>query len=81
MGDVNQQTTGTHQPRTRNRGRAAPVVTSQRIGKAILEHTSRLNASLFVMGAYGQPALREFFLGSVTRTLLEEASVPLFLSQ
>ena len=45
-----------------------------------MEHTSRLNASLFVMGAYGQPALREFFLGSVTRTLLEEASVPLFLS-
>jgi nucleotide-binding universal stress UspA family protein len=57
-----------------------PVVTSQRIGEAILEHTSRLNASLLVMGAYGQPALREFFLGSVTRTLLEEASVPLFLS-
>jgi nucleotide-binding universal stress UspA family protein len=57
-----------------------PLVTSQRIGEAILEHTSRLNASLLVMGAYGKPALREFFLGSVTRKLLEEASVPLFLS-
>jgi nucleotide-binding universal stress UspA family protein len=32
-----------------------------------------------VMGAYGQPALREFFLGSVTRRMLTECPVPLFL--
>jgi nucleotide-binding universal stress UspA family protein len=31
------------------------------------------------MGAYGQPTLREFFLGSVTRTVLTRATVPLFL--
>jgi nucleotide-binding universal stress UspA family protein len=31
------------------------------------------------MGAYGRSALREFFLGSVTQTLLREAAVPLFL--
>jgi nucleotide-binding universal stress UspA family protein len=31
------------------------------------------------MGAYGQPRIREFFLGSVTQTLLKESPVPLFL--
>jgi len=34
---------------------------------------------MIVMGGYGQPVLREFFLGSVTRTLLAESPVPLFL--
>ena len=57
-----------------------PLATSQRIAEAILEYTSRLNGSLLVMGAYGQPALREFFVGSVTRKLLEESAVPLFLT-
>ena len=42
-------------------------------------HARRLKAGLLVMGAYGQPVLREFFLGSVTRTILEESPVPLFL--
>jgi nucleotide-binding universal stress UspA family protein len=32
------------------------------------------------MGAYGQSSLRDFFLGSVTRSLLEESPAPLFLS-
>ena len=45
----------------------------------ILEQIGRLNAGLLVMGAYGQPVLREFFLGSVTRTLLQETPVPLLL--
>ena len=47
--------------------------------KVILEQIGRLNAGLLVMGAYGQPGLREFFLGSVTRTLLQETPVPLLL--
>ncbi len=47
--------------------------------EVILEHVRRLKAGLLVMGAYGQPVLREFFVGSVTRRLLEESSVPLFL--
>ena len=47
--------------------------------QVILEQVGQLNASLLVMGAYGQPVLREFFLGSVTRTLLEKSPVPLFL--
>jgi len=44
----------------------------------ILKQVNNLNAGLLVMGAYGQPVLREFFLGSVTRTLLKECPVPVF---
>lgn len=47
--------------------------------EAILETVRRLNAGLLVMGAYGQPTLREFFLGSATRTVLKECPTPLFL--
>ena len=45
---------------------------------AILEQVDRLGAGLLVMGAYGQPALREFLLGSVTRTALRECAAPVF---
>jgi nucleotide-binding universal stress UspA family protein len=43
----------------------------------ILEQICRLGAGLLVMGAYGQPVVREFFVGSVTRTMLQECPVPL----
>lgn len=45
----------------------------------LLKMLQRLDAGLLVMGAYGEPALREFFLGSVTTTLLELSPVPVFL--
>jgi nucleotide-binding universal stress UspA family protein len=45
----------------------------------ILEQVRSLEAGLLVMGAYGQPVLREFFVGSVTRTALGECPVPLFV--
>jgi nucleotide-binding universal stress UspA family protein len=45
----------------------------------ILDQVRRLGADLLVMGAYGQPVLREFFVGSVTHTALGECPVPLFL--
>ena len=44
--------------------------------QVILEQVRRLGAGLLVMGAYGQPVLREFFVGSVTRTMLKECPVP-----
>jgi len=56
------------------------VLISTTPAKAILEQVARLNAGLLVMGAYGQPAMREFFFGSVTRSILREQTVPLFLS-
>ena len=46
----------------------------------ILEQADRLGAGLIVMGAYGEPVLREFFLGSVSQTLLKESDVPVFLA-
>jgi nucleotide-binding universal stress UspA family protein len=56
-----------------------PLCSSAPPAEAILDQVRRLNASLLVMGAYGQPTLREFFLGSATRTVLKESQVPLFL--
>ncbi len=48
-------------------------------GEVILDQARQLDARLLVMGAYGQPTLREFFLGSVTRTALKTSTIPLFL--
>jgi nucleotide-binding universal stress UspA family protein len=47
--------------------------------EAILELAGRLESGLIVMGAYGQPLLREFFLGSVTRSVLKKTTIPVFL--
>jgi nucleotide-binding universal stress UspA family protein len=47
--------------------------------QVILDYAKSLDAGLVVMGAYGQPALREFVFGSATRTMLKAATVPLFL--
>ena len=47
--------------------------------EVILETVRMVDAGLLVMGAYGQPVLREFFLGSATRTMLEKSPVPVFL--
>ena len=49
------------------------------VGHTLLETARGLDAGLLVMGAYGKSAVREFFLGSVTRTALKESTVPLFL--
>jgi nucleotide-binding universal stress UspA family protein len=54
------------------------IDTSVPTAQAILNKVRHLEAGLVVMGAYGQPILREFFLGSVTRSVLEESSVPVF---
>jgi nucleotide-binding universal stress UspA family protein len=57
----------------------AHALSSSEPADVILDQVFRLKAGLLVMGAYGQPVLREFFLGSVTRKLFEESPVPLFL--
>lgn len=45
----------------------------------LLEYMHQVKAGLLVMGAYGRSTLREFFAGSVTRTMLRASPVPLFL--
>jgi nucleotide-binding universal stress UspA family protein len=54
-------------------------VTEAAPAHVLLEYVHQVQASLLVMGAYGRSTIREFFGGSVTRTMLRESPVPLFL--
>jgi nucleotide-binding universal stress UspA family protein len=45
----------------------------------ILEQAHKLNVDLLVMGAYGRPSFREFFMGTVTRLVLKQSTVPVFV--
>lgn len=45
----------------------------------LLKMIRKLKAGLVVMGAYGRSKLKEFFFGSVTKTMLKKSPVPLFL--
>ena len=58
---------------------AHPVSSYKSPSEAVLNMARELEAGLIVMGAYGQPVLREFFLGSVTRRVLSECEIPMFL--
>lgn len=59
--------------------RVSALAGSRDAANLILDHARRIQASLIVMGAYGQPAIKEFLMGSVTKTVLEQAEVPVFL--
>jgi nucleotide-binding universal stress UspA family protein len=50
------------------------------IAEAILEFASRFGTRLIVAGAFGHNRLREMLLGSVTRALLKDSPLPLFLA-
>ena len=50
------------------------------IGDSLLSRLADLDSDLLVMGAYGHARLRQVILGGVTRTLLEQMTVPLLLS-
>ena len=52
---------------------------SHSVADVILTQAKQLDAQLVVIGAYGQSTLREFFFGSVTRSILRNAEVPLFV--
>jgi nucleotide-binding universal stress UspA family protein len=56
-----------------------PITTQKSTAPVLLETAAEHKSVLIVMGGYGQPILREFFMGSVTRTLLAESPVPLLL--
>ncbi|WP_406695855.1 universal stress protein [Singulisphaera sp. Ch08] len=58
---------------------AHPVDSARQPPEVLLEMIKLSKPGLVVMGAYGQPVLREFFLGSTTRTFLENCPAPLFL--
>jgi nucleotide-binding universal stress UspA family protein len=50
------------------------------IGKTILAKATELKADMVVMGAFHHSRWREFILGGVTLTMLEEATIPLFMA-
>jgi nucleotide-binding universal stress UspA family protein len=54
------------------------VATHDNPAEVILNEVRRRDTGLLVMGAYGQPTLREFFLGSVTRSILDRSPVAVF---
>jgi nucleotide-binding universal stress UspA family protein len=47
---------------------------------AIIGQAADMNADMIIMGAYGHARLREIILGGVTRDLLKQSPVPLFLA-
>jgi nucleotide-binding universal stress UspA family protein len=50
------------------------------IGRLLLSTAKELGADLMVMGAFHHSRWREFILGGVTLTMLEEATIPLFMA-
>jgi nucleotide-binding universal stress UspA family protein len=55
------------------------VPASGSLGGALLEEAGKAGANLLVMGAYGHSRLREMVLGGVTRSILADADMPVFL--
>lgn len=49
-------------------------------GDALLSYAADIGADLIVCGGYGHSRAREMVFGGVTRTLLEEMTVPMFMS-
>jgi nucleotide-binding universal stress UspA family protein len=47
--------------------------------RTIVDEIQRRNARLLVMGAYGHSSIREFLLGSITKTVLKQSPVPVLL--
>ena len=49
-------------------------------GEVLLSYAADLGADLIVAGGYGHSRVREMMFGGVTRTLLREMTVPMFMS-
>jgi nucleotide-binding universal stress UspA family protein len=47
----------------------------------LLEQARAFNADMLVMGAYGHTRLTRLVLGSATRTVLCQASIPVLVSR
>jgi nucleotide-binding universal stress UspA family protein len=60
------------------RGEAMPSGEDQ--GQTLLDEASRLGCELFVMGGYTHSRARERLFGDVTRSMLHQSDIPLWLS-
>ena len=54
-------------------------VDSEHAGATILAQAERVSADLLVLGAYGRTRFSEWFLGGVTRHVLQHAALPLLM--
>ena len=50
------------------------------VGEVLRAKARETGADLIVMGAYGHSRTRELFLGGVTQDILDEMTVPVFMS-
>ena len=50
------------------------------VGNFLLSHAADLNTDLIVMGAYGHSRVTEMILGGVTRSMLDQMTVPVLMS-
>ena len=50
------------------------------VGRLLLAEAKERGAEMIVMGAFHHSRWREFILGGVTLTMLEEATIPLFMA-
>ena len=57
-----------------------PMSEGADVGRLLLSRAKDLKADMIVMGAFHHSRWREFILGGVTLTMLEEATIPLFMS-
>jgi nucleotide-binding universal stress UspA family protein len=55
------------------------IVSTDHAAQTIIKHTWACDPSILVMGVYGHGRISDYLFGSVTRTLLKESPVPLFL--
>ena len=53
----------------------------ENVGRLLLSQGAAFGADLVVMGAYGHSYLSEWMFGSVTRTVLHEAGLPVLMSR
>ena len=58
---------------------ARPLESTGGVAEQLLAEVVALEAGLLVLGVHQKPTLQEMFRGSVTKTILNESMVPLFL--
>ena len=54
--------------------------TMPRVSDVLLRHAGDMDAEMMVMGAYGHSRFREAIFGGATRYMLEETTLPVFMS-
>jgi len=53
----------------------------RRVDEALRQHATDVTADMVVMGAYNHPRIQQRLFGGVTRSMLKESRIPLFLSR